>query len=110
MSKFILLYKGPATPTEQMSAEQTKKIMGAWQAWMQKLGSAMIDVGQPMTNGKSMVDDGSKGHALDLTGYSIIEATDINEASKLVEGHPFLSDKSGKFSVELFELAPVPDM
>lgn len=110
MSKFILLYKGPATPAEQMDEELTQKIMGAWQTWMQKLGPAMIDMGQPMANGKSVVDDGSEGQALDLTGYSIIEATDINEALTLVDGHPFLSDKTGDFSVDVFELMPVPGM
>ncbi len=110
MSKFILLYNGPATPAEQMAPEQTQKIMGAWKTWMEKLGPAMLDMGQPMANGRSVVDDGSKGQALELTGYSIIEAANIDEATKLVEDHPFLSDKTGKFSVEVFELMPVPGM
>ena len=32
----------------------------------------------------------------------------MDEALKLVDGHPFLSAHSGKFSVEVFELLPVP--
>lgn len=110
MSKFILLYNGPATPAEQMDQELVQKIMGAWKTWMEKLGSAMVDMGQPMANGRSVVDDGSEGQPLLLTGYSIIEAPSIGEAVKLVDGHPFLSDKTGKFSVEVFELMPVPGM
>ena len=92
MSKFILLYNGPATPAEQMDQELVQKIMGAWKTWMEKLGPAMVDLGQPMANGKSVVDDGSEGQPLLLTGYSIIEASSIDEAVKLVDGHPFLSE------------------
>jgi hypothetical protein len=110
MSKFILLYNGPATPPEQMDKELVQKIMGNWKTWMEKLGPAMVDMGQPMANGKSVVDDGSEGQPLLLTGYSIIEAANMDEAVKLVDGHPFLSDKTGKFSVEVFELMPVPGM
>jgi hypothetical protein len=110
MSKFILLYNGPATPPEQMDEELVQKIMGNWKTWMEKLGPAMVDMGQPMANGKSVVDDGSDKQALELSGYSIIEAADLDEAVKLVEGHPFLSDKTGKFSVEVFELMPTPGM
>jgi hypothetical protein len=108
MKKFILLYKGPATPMEQMSEEQSQKIMAGWQAWMQKLGDALVDMGQPMVNGSVVVDDGSSGNPSDFTGYSLVQADTMDEALKLVDGHPFLSDKSGKFSIEVFELKPLP--
>jgi hypothetical protein len=108
MTKFILLYNGPATKAEDMDKEMVAKIMGAWKTWMEKLGSAMVDMGQPMANGVAVVDDGSAGTPLLLSGYSIIQAEDMEAAKKLVDGHPFLSDKTGKFSVEVFELQPVP--
>ena len=66
--------------------------------------------GQPMAKGESVVDDGSEGKALQLSGYSIIQAEDMASAKELVDGHPFLSDKTGAFSVEVFELLPVPGM
>lgn len=77
---------------------------------MEKLGPAMVDMGQPMANGRSVVDDGTSAQPPLLTGYSIIEAANMDEALQLVDGHPFLSDHSGKFSVEVFELMPVPGM
>ena len=46
--------------------------------------------------------------ALPSNGYSIVEATDRDAALALVVGHPFLSDKTGTFSVDVFELLPVP--
>jgi hypothetical protein len=108
MAKFIIVYKGPATPPEQMAPEQTQKIMDAWRVWMEKLGSALLDIGAPMAHGRAVVDDGSSAEATELNGYSIIEAASIDEAVQLVSDHPFLSDHSGQFSVEVFELLPVP--
>ncbi|HUC95467.1 MAG TPA: YciI family protein [Candidatus Saccharimonadia bacterium] len=43
-----------------------------------------------------------------LNGFTIIQAENMDEALKLVDGHPFLSDKTGNFSVEVFELLPTP--
>lgn len=108
MKKFILLYKGPATPMEQMSKEQGEKIMAGWQRWMTKAQSAVVDMGNPMINGKSVVDDGSAGTPTELNGFTIIQAENLDEALELVEDHPFLSDKTGKFSVDIYELAPAP--
>lgn len=110
MKKFILLYNGPATKAEDMDPAMVKEVMAKWGEWMDKLGSSMVDMGQPMANGEAVVDDGSEGKALQLSGYSIIQAEDMATAKKLVEDHPFLSDKTGKFSVEIFELQPVPGM
>lgn len=108
MKKFILLYKGPATPMDQMTPELGQKQKAAWQTWMDKVGDTLVDMGSPMANGQSVVDDGSVGTATDLNGYSIIQAEDMEAAVELVDGHPFLVDKTGQFSVEVFELLPVP--
>lgn len=110
MKKFIILYNGPATPTEQMAPEKVQEVMLAWKTWMEKLGTKMVDIGQPMANGQAVVDDGSEGQATQLSGYSIIQAENIETAKELVKDHPFLSDKTGKFSVEVHELLPVPGM
>ncbi len=108
MKKFILLYNGPATPAKDMDPEKVEAIMAKWGEWMEKVGDAMVDTGAPMSKGEAVVDDGSAGEALQLSGYTIVQAEDMAVAKKLVDGHPFLSDKTGKFSVEIFELQPVP--
>ncbi len=112
MTKFILLYNGPATPSGEMSKEQIDKVMGGWDTWMKKAGDAIVDIGLPMDDqtAVSVVDDGSKGKAPDLNGYTIIQAENMDEAVKVVDGHPFLSEGSGKFSVDVFELLPMPGM
>ena len=107
MKKFILLYSGQVTPPEIKSKEQGEASDSVRQSWIEKLGKALIDVGAPMTGGKAVVDDGSIVQASDLNGYSLIEAENMDEALKLIDGNPFLMDKTGKFKIEVFELMPV---
>ena len=108
MTAFMLLYKGPATPPEDMSAEQRQAVMQKWQEWMGRVGAGLTDMGAPMGNGTAIVDDGSTGTATQLNGYTIVEAADLDSAKALVDGHPFLSDSTGDFSVEIHELMPIP--
>ena len=72
MAKFILLYNGPATPPSEMEPDKVQEVMRAWQAWMENVGPALVDVGAPMDNGVSVVDDGSTHEAGELNGYSIV--------------------------------------
>ncbi|MDH4102682.1 MAG: YciI family protein [Thermoleophilia bacterium] len=108
MKKFLLLYNGPATPAEEMPPEQVQAVMGAWRTWMENVGAALTDMGAPTANGVSVVADGTLGTATQVNGYSFVEADDLEGARRLVEGHPFLSDGSSRFSVEIHEVMPVP--
>jgi hypothetical protein len=108
MPKFMMMYKGEATDVADMTKEQAQGVMAKWAAWMQKLGPAMSDIGTPFGPGASIVDDGTSGVATSLTGYSIVEATDMAGAQSLADGHPYLSDGKGEFSIDIYELMPVP--
>jgi hypothetical protein len=108
MAKYIYVYKGPATDMEDMSDEQSKAVLEAWNQWIEKTGSSLVDVGQPMANSISLVDNGSEGTPAQLNGYSIVEAENIEGARSLADGHPFLSEGKGDFAIDIFELLPVP--
>ena len=103
-----MIYKGEATDMAEMTPEEGAAVLAKWGEWMGKVGSALVDVGSPFGPGKSIVDDGSTGDAVSLTGYSIVDANDLDHAQSLTEGHPYLSDGAGNYSIELFELMPVP--
>jgi hypothetical protein len=107
MTKFILLYKGPATPMDDITPEQSEQIMQAWGAWIGNVGSAMVEVGEPFGGRSAVKGDGATGDASDLNGYSIVEATDMEAAKALCKGHPFLSDGTASFAVEIYELVPM---
>ncbi len=107
MAKFILLYKGPATPIEKFTPEQSAQMMKAWDVWMGAVGKAMVDGGAPFAGRTALQGNGATTGASDLNGYTILEAADIGAATALCKGHPFLSEGTAKFAVEIYELAPM---
>lgn len=107
MAKFLYLYRGPATPMEDFTPEQGAEQMAAWGAWMEQVGSALVDAGAPFGARASVADDGTDHDPGDLNGYTIVEAANLAGARDLITGHPFLSEGKGRFSVEVFELVPM---
>ena len=110
MPKFMMVYKGDATDLADMSKEQAEEVGAKWGVWMQKVGPALTDLGSPFGPGTSLVDDGTSGSAVSLTGYSIVEATNMAEAQSFADGHPYLSEGKGDFAIDIYELMPVPAM
>lgn len=107
MSKYIFLYRGPATPMDQFTEEQGAEQMQAWGNWMEKIGPALVDMGNPFGDRGAVTDAGSDADASDLNGFSIVEADNIAAAKALTDGHPFLSEGKGRFTLEIFELVPM---
>jgi hypothetical protein len=107
MTKFILLYKGPARGPDQIPPAELEQIMQAWTQWGDKVGPALVDFGNPFATRASVHGDGSEGAASDYNGYTIVEATDLDAAKGFCDGHPFLADSGREFSVEVYELAPM---
>ena len=107
MSKALLLYRGPVTPMEDFTPEQSAEQMKAWGDWMGRVGSAMVDGGAPFGQRTAVSDDGTSPAPSDQNGYTIVEADSIDGARALTDGHPFLSEGKGRFTVELFELVPM---
>lgn len=108
MPSFMMIYKGEATDTSDMTEEQAADVMAKWGAWIEQVGESLVDVGSPFGSGASVVDDGSTAAATALSGYSIVSAPDLEEARALTKGHPYLSEGLGNYSIEVFELMPVP--
>jgi len=105
MAQFILLYKGPATPQADIMPEVGAQLTQAWGAWMGKVGEALVDGGAPFVgSSNALAGDGSTKSASDLNGYTIVEAPDIDAATALCGGNPFLDDGTANFAVEIYEL------
>ena len=107
MSKYIYLYRGPATPMQDFTPEQQAEQMEAWGQWMTRLGPSLADAGAPFGQRTALADDGSNPAPGDLNGYSIVEADSLDAAKALANKHPFLAEGKGRFSVEVFELVPM---
>lgn len=86
MKKFVLIYCGFKAPTQE--------IMDAWNNWFNSIGDKMVDSGNPFGPGREISHDGTKELPLSLdsiTGYSIINAEDIDEAEEIVKGCPIIT-------------------
>jgi hypothetical protein len=108
MARYMMIYRGEASDLSSMSVDEASAVLGKWRTWMEKVGPALVDVGTPFGEGTAVIDDGTSGPASSLSGYSIIEAADLGEATALADGHPFLSEGLGSYAIDLFELMPVP--
>ena len=98
MKKYMLLYKGPATPPNASHEN--------WPAWFNKLGDQLVSVGSPMDHSFALHRDSTKHNATtNLNGYSIIQAENENVVRKLVKDHPYLAQGSDGYTIEIFELA-----
>ena len=101
MTKYLLGYHGgamPDTPTE------SDKAMKAWNSWMGTLGKSLVDGGNPAGAAKTVAPNGKVsdgGGANPLSGYSIIEAKDLDDAVRLSKGCPVLLSGG---SIEVSEL------
>ena len=108
MPKYMLIYAGEATDMADMTEAQQMDVLHKWNAWRDKVGNALVDLGTPFGPGTTVVDDGSRGTPSALTGYSIVEAADQAAAEALTDGHPYLSEGKGDFAIQVHELLPVP--
>jgi len=107
MAKFLFLYSGPNTDM-QMSEEETKTEMNAWTQWIDSNKESFLDPGAPFDESTVVVDDGGSKKPLEVLGYSIIEADDMNAAKGLTKGCPMLRTETGKYAVEIFQVFPMP--
>ena len=101
MTKYLLGYHGGGMPE---TPEENDKVMKAWNSWMGTLGKSLVDGGNPAGAAKTVAPNGKVsdgGGANPLSGYSIIEAKDLDDAVRLSKGCPVLLSGG---SIEVSEL------
>jgi len=89
MSQFIISYLGgnqPSTP------EQGKQHFEKYKAWLSSIGDSMVSPANPFKNTCTIKPDGSvtEGSSTSMSGYTIIEADDMDKALELAKTCPFL--------------------
>lgn len=90
MAKYLLVYHGGDMAK---SDEELKERMDQWGAWFGSLGSAVIDGGNPVPSTATVDGNGNLvkgGGANPATGYSLIEASDMDDAHAKAKGCPLL--------------------
>jgi hypothetical protein len=111
MTKFLVLYKAPASAFEQMqkaTPEQQKAGMEAWMAWSKKAAGSIVDMGAPLGKSLHVTKGGASPSANDLGGFSILQAESKEALAEALTGHPHFMTPDG--SIEVIELIPMPGM
>lgn len=90
MPKYVLGYHGGGMAE---SEEEQAKVMEAWGAWFGSLGAAVVDGGNPTAASKTIASSGvtDGGGANPLTGYSLINADNIDDAVAKAQGCPIIA-------------------
>jgi len=110
MKQFVVLYFAPASAMEKMKSstpEEMKKGMEEWMKWAEKCGDHLVDMGNPLGNGKGIDQSGTSPSQKGIAGYSILQAEDMTEAEGLLKGHPHLGWTEG-CQIEVYEKMPLP--
>lgn len=99
MANYVLAYTGGSTPE---SEEEQQAVMAAWTGWFERLGPAVVDIGNPFGPSKAVATDGSvsDGAPSRLTGYSVVSSDSLDAATEMAKGCPVLN---GGGSVEVYE-------
>ena len=98
MPKFMFIYHGGGRPE---TPEEGKKVMAAWNAWMGGIGDDLLDGGSPAGMSKTVTATGveDNGGANPVSGYTLINAADIDAACAIAKGCPILESGSGTVEV-----------
>ncbi|MHA1555051.1 MAG: YciI family protein [Alphaproteobacteria bacterium] len=100
MAQYFLAYRdGKKLDTREEEMAQ----MARWKAWIEELGSAMINPGTPMGQTRTVSADGVSEGGAGMMGYSIVEADNMDAAVAIARACPFM--EIGSIAVtELMEM------
>jgi hypothetical protein len=90
MAKFLFVYHGGGHPETK---EAQAKVMAAWGQWFGSMGKAVVDGGNPVGKSWTVRGNGSvakDGGANPVSGYSLIEAKNLEDAVAKAKSCPIL--------------------
>jgi hypothetical protein len=99
MSEYLYLYRGSERVNAALSPQQMQEYLQRFQGWIVSLTRAgkISSCGPLAAHGKTMkgptaeVSDGPYAEAKDLVGgYTVLSASDFDEATEIARGCPFL--------------------
>jgi hypothetical protein len=88
MKKYLVTYhNGGPMPSDPKAMEQMKMAFGKW---LQESGTSIIDPGAPVMKVKQ-VSSNNPSAAVEVGGYSIIQAESEDAAERILKTHPFVA-------------------
>ncbi len=93
MKKFMFLHFGFEKPTPE--------IMGAWGKWFESIADKTVDQGGHFSGAREISKSGTRDLPMgmeSITGYTIIEAADLDAAEKIAQDNPYIA------SIRVYEI------
>jgi hypothetical protein len=112
MKKYIVIYYAPTTVIERIARatpEEAQEGVKLWFAWKEKLGPSLIDIGTPIGNAMKVTKKGTTKSDSQVIGYSILQASSMDEALEMVKDHHHLQ-WAGSCELEVYEQMPIPEL
>ena len=93
MPQYIFAYHGGTMPEDP---DEGAKLMARWQSWMAGLGDALINPGHPVGKSTTVSASGvtNDGGPNPLSGFSLVQADNIDAAIEMAKGCPHIDDGS----------------
>lgn len=99
MSHYLLIYRADPAAMAAMpkpTPAQLEEMAASWYGWRDRLGTALVDFGDPTV-------PASPGADPSVGGYSVIVADDVAAAEALLDGHPHRA-MGGR--IDVYEVRP----
>jgi hypothetical protein len=87
MSRFLVTYHGSGMPDDPALVEQAKAAFGSWVAGA---GDAIVDPGAPVHMVTQVANQRATA-AVEIGGYSIIQADSVEDATAVLSSHPYVA-------------------
>ncbi len=112
MKKFLILYFSPTSAEErigQAGMDKMKASMAEWMEWKDRHGDALVDFGSPVKPSKKLDKGAVEEDQGWTTGYSLIQAEDLDQAVEIMKDHPNFKNPEGP-GIEILEYVSMPGM
>jgi hypothetical protein len=114
MKNFLAIYLGNQAAMsewnslpEKVKSDRQAAGIKAWQAWVERNKSRIVETGAPLGKTKRVSKTGIADVRNDMTAYTVVSAESHEEAAKLFENHPHFTIFPGE-SIEIMECLPIP--
>jgi hypothetical protein len=103
MTNYVFIYYNSGTKAD-VSPEESK---AAWGAWFGSLGDKLVDAGNPFAEGGKAVEKSGVTTIENwpATGYTIVKAASMDEATELAKDCPVLNEPDG--AVRVYQTLPM---
>jgi hypothetical protein len=86
MATFLVMYVGAGMPHDPELMAQAR---AAFQDWLTQVGDAVTDPGAPVRT-VATIAAGEPAAQVEVSGYSVVEAADLDAVKQLLSTHPFI--------------------